>query len=151
VPAARLAQAADAETVADLLVDFRDWIGRSEPDAHGFRANVAVLMADPQTEFLLAGEGPDGICQLRYRHSVWTGTEDCCIEDVFVRAHARGNGLGRALVAAALDRARARGCARAELDTNEENAAAVALYGSFGFESRPAGGGGRELLLRVRL
>jgi GNAT superfamily N-acetyltransferase len=151
VPAARLAQPADADAVAELLVEFRDWIGRSVPAADGVRASVAVLMADAQTEFLLAGDGPDGICQLRFRHSVWTGTDDCCIEDVFVRESARGNGLGRALVAAALDRARARGCTRVELDTNEENAAALALYGSFGFESRPSEFSGRELLLRLRL
>ena len=35
------------------------------------------LLADPDTEFLLAragaGEQPCGVCQLRYRHSVWTG------------------------------------------------------------------------------
>ena len=34
-----------------------------------------------------------------------------------------------------------------ELDTNEENAAALALYARHGFSTRSKGGAGRDLLL----
>ena len=151
VPEVRLAQPEDAEAVARLLAEFRDWIGRPGPDEQSLHASAVRLLGDPDTEFLLAGHPADGLCQLRYRHSVWTGTDDCCIEDVFVRERARGGGLGRALVAAAIERARARGCARIEVDTNETNGPALALYGSFGFESGSAEPGGQELQLRVAL
>jgi ribosomal protein S18 acetylase RimI-like enzyme len=147
----RIAQPADAEPVAALLTEFRDWIGRPWPDAESFRSSARRLLEDPSTEFLLAGAPADGICQLRYRHSVWTGSDDCCIEDVFVRERARGAGLGRALVAAAIERARTRGCGRIEVDTNETNAPALALYRSFGFESGSDEPGGQELQLRVAL
>ena len=147
----RIAQPADAEPVAALLIEFRDWIGRPWPDAESFRSSARRLLEDPSTEFLLAGEPAEGICQLRYRHSVWTGSDDCCIEDVFVRGRARGAGLGRALVAAAIERARTRGCGRIEVDTNETNAPALALYRSFGFESGSDEPGGQELQLRVAL
>ena len=52
---------------------------------------------------------------------------------MFVHEAYRGRGLGRDLVAFALDTARARGATRCVLDTNEVNATAIALYESMGF------------------
>ena len=46
---------------------------------------------------------------------------------------ARGEGHGRALVRAAIERARARGCKRIQLDVNEANERAANLYKSLGF------------------
>lgn len=134
MPTPRIADTADAETVARLMLEFRDWTGRSEPPADGTEASVRRLIEDPDTEFLLVGDPADAVCQLRYRHSFWTGTDDCELEDLFVREGARGNGLGRVLVAAALERARARGCGRILLDTGRTNEPALALYRSFGFD-----------------
>jgi ribosomal protein S18 acetylase RimI-like enzyme len=130
---------------------FRDWQGRSEPDDARIAETVGRLLADPSTEFLLAGEPAAGVCQLRYRLSVWTGTDDCCLEDLFVDAGARGSGLGRALVEAALERARERGCARMDLDANEANEPALELYRSAGFGSWSDAAGGNDLFMRLRL
>ena len=63
--------------------------------------------------------------------------EDCWLEDLFVREEARRFGLGRALVDAAVERARERGCKRIELDVNEDNTAARALYEACGFLTEP--------------
>ena len=41
--------------------------------------------------------------------------------------------MGEALVAAAIERARARGCGRIELDVSESNRAAWSLYERMGF------------------
>lgn len=135
--AVRLATPADAPDVTRLLAGFRDWLTESVPTDAQIAASVERLIADPATEFLLAGADgpPSGVCQLRYRHSVWTGTPDCWLEDLFVEEHARGTGVGRVLVDAALDAARARGAARIELDTNETNLAAIALYERAGFST----------------
>ena len=132
------------------MIGFRNWWQRDEPDDAAFEAGVRRLLADPNTDFLLAGEPAAAVCQLRYRYAVWTASEDCCLEDIFVEEEARGSGVGRALVEAAFARARERGCARMELDVNEANAAALSLYESMGFEawSDP---GGRNLLMRRRL
>ena len=146
----RVATPADAEDVARLMIAFRDWTGRSEPGDASFRASVARLLEDPVTEYLLGGDPPVGVAQLRYRFGVWYAAPDCWLEDLYVADAARGTGLGRALVEAAFKRARQRGCARVELDVNEANGPARALYESAGFESGP-GPGERNLLMRKRL
>jgi len=147
----RLATQEDADDVARLMSGFRDWQGRSEPDDATIAATVRRLLDDPNAEFLLGGDPSTGVCQLRYRLSVWTGTDDCCLEDLFVEADGRGSGLGRELVDAALQRARERGCTRIDLDANEANAPALALYRSVGFDSWSAAAGGNDLFMRLRL
>jgi ribosomal protein S18 acetylase RimI-like enzyme len=144
----------EAEAVAALLVAFRDHIGIDWPSANSFLASVERLLDDPATEYLLGaprpGEAAAGVVQLRYRWSVWRAREDCLLEDLFVAPDARRGGLGRAMLHAAIERARARGCRRIELDTAERNEAAMSLYRSFGF-SDEAYEGGRALFLRLRL
>jgi ribosomal protein S18 acetylase RimI-like enzyme len=129
----RLAGPDDIDVVARLLTEFREHEGRDWPPLESIRAGVERLMPRDDTEYLLGGDPPAGIVQLRYRWGVWWDAEDCNVEDVFVRAEARGSGLGRALVSAAIDRARERGCRRMELDTGADNAPAQGLYRSLGF------------------
>jgi ribosomal protein S18 acetylase RimI-like enzyme len=147
----RLATENDAADVARLMIAFRNWWERGEPSDAAFEAGVERLFADPNTDYLLAGDPAVGVCQLRYRYTVWTGADDCWLEDIYVAPEARGSGVGRALVEAAFERARERGCLRIELDVNEANPAAVALYESLGFENFSDPPGGRNLLMRRRL
>ena len=144
----------EAAQVAALLVAFRDHIGHDWPSENSFLASVERLIEDPATDYLLGapaeGEPAAGVVQLRFRWSVWRASEDCLLEDLFVSADARGGGLGRALLQAAIDRARERGSRRIELDTAERNEAAVSLYRSFGFDDG-AYEGGRALFLRLWL
>ncbi len=141
------------DAVSQLLAEFRDWWGKSEPSEESLRETVAGLLEDPATEFLLgaAEDGqPVGVGQLRYRMSVWTGAEDCWLEDLYVRERRRRQGVGRALVTAALQRARARGCRRIELDVQEDNEEALGLYTGVGFRTEPKGTA-RSLLLGLWL
>jgi len=147
----RLATADDAADVARLMIGFRDWQGKNEPADDVIERTVRQLLTDPNTEYLLGGSPPTGVCQLRYRLSVWTGTDDCLLEDLFVEADGRGSGLGRELVEAALQRARERGCARIDLDANETNEPALALYRSVGFDSWSSAAGGNDMFMRLRL
>lgn len=140
-PRVWVAKEEDVDAVTFLIAAFRDWWGKAQPAIEQIRETARVLLADPATDFLLAAPGdrdpPAGVCQLRYRLSVWTGADDCWLEDLYVEDDARGAGLGRALVNAALERAGHRGCRRIELDVNEANSAAVAFYESLGFSTEP--------------
>lgn len=146
-----LAEPPEAETIAALLIGFRDHLGHDRPSDNAMLATVERLVEQPDAEYLLAAPDDDsppaGICQLRYRLSVWTAAQDCWLEDLFVLERARRSGCGAALVAAAIGRARERGCRRIELDTNEDNAPALALYRREAFSERSKGGSGRDLFL----
>ena len=146
-----LAQPDEAEAIADLLVAFRDHMGSGWPSDNAFLASVERLLEDRDTEFLLAAPGDDappaGVLQLRFRFSVWKAAPDAWLEALFVAEGARRAGLGEALVTLAIERARARGARRIELDTNEANAPALALYERNGFSARSKGGEGRDLFL----
>lgn len=149
-----IASKAEAPAAARLLAEFRDWWGKDEPPEDHMLASVERIMEGADGEFLLgrgSGTGePEGVCQLRFRWSVWRSAEDCYLEDLYVRADARRSGLGRALIDASVERARQRGCRRIELDVNEQNAAALKLYEAAGFTVTPKAPGrtlfiGREL------
>lgn len=134
-----LARPEEADDVARLLIAFRDWYGRSDPPDQSFHEGVRRLIEDENTEYLLAsraeGAEPGGVCQLRYRYGLWYAATDCWLEDLFVRDAHRRKGLGEQLVALALERARARGCGRVELDVSESNRGAWALYERMGFSA----------------
>jgi GNAT superfamily N-acetyltransferase len=134
------ADTSEAATVAELIAEFGEWWGNDGPGAGEIRASVARIMDGGDGEYLLgaADDGPPtGVCQVRFRWSVWKSAEDCWLEDLYVRDAARRTGLGRALVEAACERARERGCRRIELDVNEDNAPARALYEACGFLTEP--------------
>jgi ribosomal protein S18 acetylase RimI-like enzyme len=64
------------------------------------------------------------------------------LEELYVVPALRGQGIGRALLQAAMDAARNEGATQMELGTSEDDAAARALYASLGFtnhEGRPDG------------
>ena len=134
----RTAAEEDAPAVARLLAEFRDWWGHGEPGDEEMLASVRRIMDGADALFLLAGKGdPAGVAQLRFRWSVWKSAHDCWLEDLYVREEARGEGLGRELVEAAIAEARKRGARRIELDVNEDNRAAIALYEACGFALEP--------------
>jgi ribosomal protein S18 acetylase RimI-like enzyme len=145
------AQPDEAEAVAALLVAFRDHMGSDWPSENAFLASVERLLEDADAEFLLASRDddspPSGVLQLRFRFSVWKAAPDAWIEDLFVHADARRCGVGEALLALAIERADDRGAKRIELDTKEDNVAALALYERNGFTTNSKGGSARDLFL----
>jgi ribosomal protein S18 acetylase RimI-like enzyme len=143
----------DLENVVRLIGGFRDWWEKTEPTDDTIRGAVARLLDDPNTDYLLAFDDSAtavGVCQLRYRLSVWTGVDDCWLEDLFVDESARRGDHGRQLVEAAFEAARRRGCRRIELDVNEQNEAALGFYQSLGFTLEPKPPG-RTLFISRRL
>lgn len=79
---------------------------------------------------LVAEEGGAilGIVHYVFHSSTWTLGEYCYLQDLFTSAQARGRGLGRALIAAVVDRAKIKGASRVYWLTHETNSQAMLLY-----------------------
>ena len=143
-----LAGADEMPQVAVLLGDFHDHLGKARPPAKELEDSVRRVMEGADGEFLLGflDEEPAGFAQLRWRWAVWTRALDGWLEDLFVTEERRRSGLGRDLVEAVKDRARERGCLRLELDVDDDNEPALALYRSLGFSDTPKGRAGSRLM-----
>ena len=61
-------------------------------------------------------------------HANTSGPNVCYLQDLFTAPDVRGQGVGRALIAAVVDWARERGCGRVYWQTHESNATARRLY-----------------------
>jgi len=132
----RLAGADDAGDVARLLHDFNLEFDAPTPVAGTLAARARELLERGEITVLLAGEPPFGLAQLRFRPSLWSGAPDAYLEELYVAPDRRGRGAGRALLEAAMERARAVGAAHLDLVTSEADEAARALYESCGFGCR---------------
>ena len=138
----REATAGDAAAVARLLHDFNTEFDDFTPGVAKLTENVQRLIAGGEITVLLAGEGPDGLAELRFRPSVFAGSTEAYLEELYVVPGLRGRGIGRALLDAALEAARERGATHIDLTTSEDDVAARGLYESAGFtnrEGRPDG------------
>jgi ribosomal protein S18 acetylase RimI-like enzyme len=108
------------------------------------------LIQSGEVTVLFVGEGPDGFAQLRFRPSLYTGALDAHLEELYVVPERRGQGLGRALLEAAMNQARERGAARIDLNTSVDDVAARGLYESTGFTNREGGPEGPTMLYYER-
>ena len=69
-----------------------------------------------------------GIVHYLFHRSTWTPGNYCYLQDLFVTSDARGLGVGRALIEAVYERAKAAGASRVHWLTQNENAQARILY-----------------------
>jgi ribosomal protein S18 acetylase RimI-like enzyme len=138
----RLAGPADAPDVGRLLHDFNTEFGEPTPGPQWLAERVRRLLAADELTVLLIGTAPDGLAAMRFRPAIWSEGLECYLAELYVVPGRRGRGLGRALMEAVLDHARARGADGIDLGTGEQDVAARALYESLGFtnrEGRPDG------------
>jgi ribosomal protein S18 acetylase RimI-like enzyme len=134
--AVRRAEAADAEAVGRLLDAFNREFDEETPGADWLAKRVRQLLATGELTVLLAGDGPDGLAVLRFRPSIWSDALEAYLAELYVTPERRGEGLGRALMEAAIELARAEGADYMDLGTAETDTAARALYESLGFDNR---------------
>jgi ribosomal protein S18 acetylase RimI-like enzyme len=132
----RRAELNDAGAIGRLLHDFNREFDEPTPDPEALAERVRELLAVRHITVLLVGDGPDGLAVLRFRPAIWTRTLECYLAELHVVSAERGRGLGRALMQAALDLARAEGADHLDLRTGEDDVAARAPYESLGFSNR---------------
>lgn len=149
-PAIRIAGAADAPVFGRLLHAFNVEFGEQTPSADLISERAAPLIRSGDVTVLFVGDGPEGFAELRFRASLHTGALDAYLEELYVVPERRGQGLGRALLEAALEHARERGARHIDLNTSEDDVAARALYERMGFTDREGAPDGPPMLYYER-
>jgi len=135
----RLAGLDDAGAVGRLLYDFNREFDEPTPAPTALADRMRQLLKNGDTLVLLAGDGPDGLAVLRFRAAIWSTGLECYLAELYVTPARRGQGLGRALMEAALREARKRGADTMDVGVDEPDLAARRLYESLGFTNRAGG------------
>ena len=107
--------------------------------AHAFSPDIqAAEMAEPGTLFFIAEEDSQPVGYTRLREGnvpdFVGGTHAIEIVRIYSIKEMIGKGVGKALMSACLEEARARGCDVIWLDVWEKNPRAIAFYQKWGFE-----------------
>jgi GNAT superfamily N-acetyltransferase len=128
---------ADLPAVVALLADDVLGSGRELPTIDdAYERAFADIDADPRNLLIVAQDGDEVVAcmQVTYipglgRH----GTERSQIESVRVHSRRRGQGVGRQLMAWAIERARDRGCGVMQLSSDKSRVDAHRFYAGLGF------------------
>jgi GNAT superfamily N-acetyltransferase len=116
----------------------RELYGLSDADPEPHRAAYDALVNDVDAApFLALLEGePAGFIGFRFRRRLNHATFEGWVSDLVVRERARGRGIGRALLTAAIAEWRLRGGHQVMLEVAYERTVARALYEAVGFVNR---------------
>ncbi len=135
---ADLAEPHDAQGLVDVLDSYAaDPVGGGEPLAADVRARLPASLREVPTALVLLAFDDDravGTAVCFFGFSTFRARPLLNVHDLAVLPQYRGRGVGRALLAAAEERAQRRGCCRLTLEVQDDNALARALYERFGFE-----------------
>lgn len=132
----------DAHTLVQLLDDYaRDPMGGGAPLPERTRQRLAGVLAETANAFSIVaereGRGTDreavGLANCFTSVSTFAAEPLVNIHDLSVVASARGQGVGRGLLQAVEDQARARGACKVTLEVLEGNRLARAVYERAGF------------------
>jgi ribosomal protein S18 acetylase RimI-like enzyme len=138
----REAREEDLDAVGRLLYDFNREFDEPAPRPAELAVRVGELLASGDTGVMVAGDDPVGLALMRFRLSLWGRGLECYLAELYVVPALRGQGIGRALMEAAMDLARARGADYMDLGTAETDVAARHLYESLGFDNHEGKPGG---------
>lgn len=120
--------------------DFNTEFDEFTPGPGAVVERVCNLLVDGEITVLVASADPVGLAVLRFRPSLWKPALECYLEELYVIPDRRGQGIGRALMDAAIELAREEGAADISLGTGEDDVAARALYESLAFSNRESNG-----------
>ena len=135
------AQERDLPQCAALLGSLFAQEAEFQPDSVLQMQGLLRIVGDPaRGQVLVAREGVEGhevlgMVSLLWSVSTALGAPVAWLEDLVVAEDRRGQGLGKALLRAAIAFAQAQGVRRITLLTDGDNRRAQALYASLGFQA----------------
>jgi ribosomal protein S18 acetylase RimI-like enzyme len=151
---ADLQKPADIEGFLTVLDDYARGVmgGGAALDADVRQRLVPALREQPSALLLLALSDAQvvGIATCFFGFSTFAARPLLNVHDLAVLPDFQRRGIGRALLAAAEERALARGCAKLTLEVLEENARARALYRARGFRDFELAGVANRTLFLVK-
>ena len=148
--AVRSAGVEDLDAVGRLLHDFNREFGEPTPVPLVLADRLGQLLEGGDTAVLIVGDGPDGLAVLRFRAAIWSSAQECYLAELYVVPSRRRQGLGRALMEAAIIQARQRGADTMDIGVDEPDTAARQLYESLGFTNRAGGADGPVMYVYER-
>ena len=113
-----------------------------EPLPQSYYSAFDALARDPNNRLLIAERDGEtvGTLQITFIHGLSRqGAKRALIEAVRVAAPYRGKGLGEEIIRAAIEMARAAGCAMVQLTTDKSRKDAHRFYERLGFEASHEG------------
>lgn len=132
----RPATPADAPATVGLMAQLAEF-SHGQVDA-GVEDRFRAMLGSPQYALFVAEDGQArivGLLSVSQRLTLWHAGPCALIEELVVDQAVRRQGIGRALIQAAVDWAVAQGCSEVELSTEPDNFKAQTFYRRLGFES----------------
>jgi GNAT superfamily N-acetyltransferase len=154
VARADLADAQQARAVVELIDSYaRDIMGGGEPLPEAVRTALPPgLRSHPATLVFLAWDGtqPVGVAVCFSGFSTFAAKPLVNVHDLAVLPEWRGRGVGRELLRAVADWARAHDCCKVTLEVLDHNVRARGLYQSEGFRPPDMGHPGEQMLFLTK-
>jgi len=129
--------ASELETLLPLIAAYQRFYEVTDIDDERNRAFFSRFVAPSEDGMLLGawhGAEPVGYACLYWTFTSLVPAPMVLMNDLYVEASARGEGIGRALIEASAEVARERGAQRLQWATQPENKTAQRLYDSTGAE-----------------
>ena len=136
MPSIEVATERDIPALSDLLSVLFEQEAEFTPERAAQARGLARIVGHPEVGAILVARERGailGMVNLLFTVSTALGERVALLEDMIVRPAARGRGVGSALLVQAIAHARAQGCRRITLLTDEMNDGAQRFYARHGF------------------
>jgi GNAT superfamily N-acetyltransferase len=131
----RLAWPDDAPVVARMLHDFNAEFDTPTPGVEFLVSRCRELIESEDATMILGGDPPVGLGVLFFRPSLWSSGLEVYLAELYVVPDRRDEGIGGAIMAAAMDLSRQRGATDMQIGVDEPDVDTRRFYERLGFRN----------------